>query len=233
MLVDDAAEEDARHALVAAHRHHLARGLPLPGRPVDPTLAGHDERSSPRAPSKLHGLQDQLSTRDKLGAERRQRGTKAAGRAGARYVRERSESRNLCESPLELDDVLQRRALLRSEGPGGAAGAEERISHVARGAHGHGEPGQHVEQARAAVDGRAPAEADEERGRALLERGRDQLAEAAARGSQRVELVRTEPAEPDGLRRLHDGGAIRKQQPARLDAASQRVRHHCAAPVAP
>ena len=62
----------------------------------------------------------------------------------------------------------------------------------------------------AAVDRRRAADADEQRARLLASDREQQLAEPAARRAQRVELVGAQARQPDRLRRLDDGGAVRQ-----------------------
>ena len=62
--------------------------------------------------------------------------------------------------------------------------------------------------------------------------GEDQLAEAAARRADRVELPGREPREPDRLGRLDDRAPVRQQQEAGRDGPAERIGDLGFAPVA-
>src|SRR5439155_6407198 len=135
-------------------------------------------------------------------------GAEAARGAGAGEIGVRHELGDRREPPLELRDLLRRRTLL---GPVEPRGVREPRADVAGNARANRpewlRAAKYLAEPRAAVNRGYASEAEENRAGAAGERGGDELAEAAARRTQRVELVRTEEREPDRSRRLDDGGA--------------------------
>src|SRR5581483_11254796 len=154
-------------------------------------------------------LEHELRTVEELGAERRECRAEPAARPGAAKVAVRREIRPRGEAGLELLDRARIGALLRREDARSAALAEERVADVAGDPHRNRERGgvERGDHAGAAVDRRRAADADEDGCRPAAQHRPEELAEAAARGAERVALL-ADLRQADRLGRVDDRRAV-------------------------